>query len=125
MQRSVVLLIGNSELNKVLHGLGFPFEGSVDAFFTMVDSDGSGFIEYEEFFDLAIFIQLLCVMFEAGTVSGERFLTPKELYELLKAMDMEISLEESTKVVEQLDTLKKGGLDFEEWVRLVLILRFG
>eukprot|EP00761_Pharyngomonas_kirbyi_P013666 gb/GECH01013695.1/.p1 GENE.gb/GECH01013695.1/~~gb/GECH01013695.1/.p1 ORF type:complete len:215 (+),score=74.26 gb/GECH01013695.1/:1-645(+) len=116
--------IDRKELGAVMSHIGFEFEGTTDVFMRMVDADNSGTIDYEEFFDFAVFVQLLYVMFEVTEKTNKSVLSPSELSELLQALDMPVSSDEAAQIVDQLDTKKKGGLSFEEWVRLVFILRF-
>lgn len=115
-------LITSEELGAVMVSLGQrPTITELKAFIRAVDTDRSGSIDFDEFVD--IFARKVTMdpeaelkeVFCAFDSDSDGFISPSELFNVLKGLGEKITLREAEDMVKEADLNKDGKVDYSEF----------
>ncbi|GAV61920.1 EF_hand_5 domain-containing protein/EF_hand_6 domain-containing protein [Cephalotus follicularis] len=115
--------ISSSELGLIMSSLGQPAkEEEVRKMIKEIDSDGDGFIDFEEFVELNTkgvdsneVLENLKDAFSVYDIDGNGSITAEELHKVLRSLGDECSISECRKMINGVDCDGDGMIDFEEF----------
>ncbi|KAL6192584.1 hypothetical protein ACLB2K_033670 [Fragaria x ananassa] len=121
--------ISSSELGAIMGSLGHPAtEDELRSMILEVDGDGDGFIDINEFVELntkgidsAEALQNLRDAFSVYDKDGNGSISAEELFEVLKSLGDECSLDECRKMIGGIDADGDGMINFEEFKVMMMI----
>ncbi|CAN2060861.1 unnamed protein product [Malus fusca] len=115
--------ISSSELGAIMSSLGQPSsDEELNSMISEVDSDGDGFINFKEFVELntkgvdsAEALENLKDAFFVYDIDGNGSISAEELYEVLRSLGDECSIDECRKMIGGVDSDGDGMISFEEF----------
>ncbi|KAJ4710067.1 Calcium-binding protein [Melia azedarach] len=121
--------ISASELGSIMSSLGHaPTDEELDKMMREIDSDGDGFIDYNEFVELNTkgvdsdeILENLKDAFSVYDIDGNGSITAEELYEVLRSLGDDCTIAECKKMISGVDSDGDGTIDFEEFKVMMMM----
>ncbi|KAK7304208.1 hypothetical protein RJT34_15329 [Clitoria ternatea] len=113
------------ELSAMLRSLGHkPSIDEIDVLLANMDSNGNGFVEFEELVD-AILLEILCnqemlhAVFKCFDRDGNGYITAAELAGTMAKMGQPLTYRELTEMITEADTDGDGVISFNEFASVM------
>ena len=125
---------GRLDKQELINGLKFMdkhnnLEQEVERVMNIIDVDGNGFIEYEEFLRASLDIQKILteenikIVFNLFDPDGTGKITPSELKKVLGHNAYEVSDEVWAQIIDDIDLDKDGVISFNEFRHMLIQIK--
>ncbi|XP_065062295.1 neo-calmodulin-like [Rhopilema esculentum] len=118
--------ISHEEIGNVLRKMGYTVsQKEVQEMLKSVDTDGNGYLEYQEFIDMMVGKPItvenedeLREVFKSLDVKGKGYIGAKELKGMWKEIGQRVSMKEIREMIKVADANGDGKVSFEEFKKI-------